>query len=156
TSCCRTDLPRSGSRCASRRSAAARSNSRSPGPTRRAVPPRVLEPRPRAPHPDGMDIVGLPQAGPEPGYQSLQRPIDFTPAAAAKVKELLAEAGNAALKLRVYIQGGGCSGFQYGFEFDEEQSGDDVAVDTDGVVLVVDPLSLQYLMGSAVDYVESL
>ena len=99
-----------------------------------------------------MDIVGLPGTAPPPP----KRPIDFTAAAAAKVRELIAEEGNAALKLRVYIQGGGCSGFQYGFEFDEEQSGDDLAVDTDGVVLVVDPLSLQYLAGSAVDYVESL
>ena len=99
-----------------------------------------------------MDIVGLPETGPPPPKQA----IDFTTAAAAKVKELIAEEGNAALKLRVYIQGGGCSGFQYGFEFDEEQAEDDLAVDTDGVLLVVDPLSLQYLMGSAVDYVESL
>lgn len=99
-----------------------------------------------------MDIVGLPETAPAPP----KRPIDFTTAAAAKVKELIADEGNAALKLRVYIQGGGCSGFQYGFEFDEEQAEDDLAVDTDGVVLVVDPLSLQYLAGSAVDYVESL
>ena len=94
--------------------------------------------------------------GADPGYQSLQRPLDFTPAAAAKVRELIAEEGNPALKLRVYIQGGGCSGFQYGFEFDEQQGGDDLVIDTDGVVLLVDPLSLQYLMGAAVDYVESL
>src|SRR3546814_12804734 len=60
------------------------------------------------------------------------------------------EEGNPALKLRVYIQGGGCSGFQYGFEFDEQQGEDDLAIDTDGVVLLVDPLSLQYLMGAAV------
>ncbi|MEZ0470969.1 iron-sulfur cluster insertion protein ErpA [Luteimonas salinilitoris] len=90
------------------------------------------------------------------GYQALQRPLDFTQAAAAKVRELIVEEGNPALKLRVYIQGGGCSGFQYGFEFDEEQADEDLAVDTDGVVLLVDPLSLQYLMGAAVDYVESL
>lgn len=99
-----------------------------------------------------MDIVGLP----EPGYKSLQRPIDFTSAAAAKVRELIAGEGNPALKLRVYIQGGGCSGFQYGFEFDEEQAEDDLAIDTDGVLMLVDPLSLQYLMGASVDYVESL
>ena len=67
-----------------------------------------------------MDIVGLPEN--DAGYQSLQRPIDFTPAAAAKVRELIAGEGNEALKLRVYIQGGGCSGFQYGFEFDEESA----------------------------------
>ena len=83
-------------------------------------------------------------------------PMQFTAAAAAKVRELIAEEGNADLKLRVYIQGGGCSGFQYGFEFDENRAEDDVAVDTDGVSLLVDPLSLQYLMGASVDYVESL
>ena len=91
-----------------------------------------------------------------PGYQSLDRPLGFTPAAAAKVRELVSEEGNEALKLRVYIQGGGCSGFQYGFEFDEEQGEDDLAVRTDGVTLLVDPLSLQYLMGAEVDYAESL
>ncbi|HSR65006.1 MAG TPA: iron-sulfur cluster insertion protein ErpA [Xanthomonadaceae bacterium] len=91
-----------------------------------------------------------------PDYQSLQRPLDFTAAAARKVRELVAEEGNAALKLRVYIQGGGCSGFQYGFEFDEQQGEDDLAVETDGVTLLVDPLSLQYLMGAEVDYSESL
>jgi iron-sulfur cluster insertion protein len=91
-----------------------------------------------------------------PDYLSLQRPLDFTPAAAAKVRELIAEEGNAALKLRVYIQGGGCSGFQYGFEFDEQQGEDDLAIVTDEVTLLVDPLSLQYLMGAAVDYTESL
>ncbi|TYT26889.1 iron-sulfur cluster insertion protein ErpA [Luteimonas viscosa] len=91
-----------------------------------------------------------------PGYQSLDRPLEFTPAAAVKVRELIAEEGNPALKLRVYIQGGGCSGFQYGFEFDEQQADEDLAITTDGVTLVVDPLSLQYLMGASVDYAESL
>jgi iron-sulfur cluster insertion protein len=91
-----------------------------------------------------------------PDYQSLDRPLQFTSAAASKVRELIAEEGNEALKLRVYIQGGGCSGFQYGFEFDEQQGEDDLAVQTDGVTLLVDPLSLQYLMGAQVDYTESL
>ena len=91
-----------------------------------------------------------------PDYQSLDRPLQFSSAAAAKVRELIAEEGNEALKLRVYIQGGGCSGFQYGFEFDEQQGEDDLAVLTDGVTLLVDPLSLQYLMGAEVDYSESL
>ncbi|MEG3791826.1 iron-sulfur cluster insertion protein ErpA [Lysobacter sp. CCNWLW3] len=98
-------------------------------------------------------ITALPTA---PDYHSLERPLDFTAAAATKVRELIAEEGNAALKLRVYIQGGGCSGFQYGFEFDEQQGEDDLAVQTDGVTLLVDPLSLQYLMGAVVDYTESL
>ena len=82
--------------------------------------------------------------------------IDFTAAAAGKVRELIREEGNEALKLRVYIQGGGCSGFQYGFEFDEQQNEDDLAVYTDEVTLLVDPLSLQYLVGAQVDYTESL
>lgn len=82
--------------------------------------------------------------------------IDFTAAAADKVRELIREEGNPALKLRVYIQGGGCSGFQYGFEFDEQQNEDDLAIRTEDVVLLVDPLSLQYLVGAQVDYTESL
>lgn len=101
-------------------------------------------------------LVSLPVAASAPDYQSLDRPLDFTVAAAAKVRELIQEEGNAALALRVYIQGGGCSGFQYGFEFDENRAEDDVAVNTDDVTLLVDPLSLQYLMGSEVDYSESL
>ena len=72
------------------------------------------------------------------------------------MRELIAEEGNPALKLRVYISGGGCSGFQYGFSFDEERAEDDLAVQKDGVTLVVDPLSLQYLAGAEIDYSESL
>jgi len=83
-------------------------------------------------------------------------PMVFTPAAAAKVRELLVDEGDEALKLRAYIHGGGCTGFQYGFEFDDLQNEDDVAIVTDGATLLVDPLSLQYLVGAAVDYVESL
>jgi iron-sulfur cluster insertion protein len=102
-----------------------------------------------------MDIIS-PESLHAPDYQSLERPLQFTTAAAAKVRELVAEEGNPDLKLRVYIQGGGCSGFQYGFEFDEAQAEDDLAVLTDGMTLLVDPLSLQYLMGAEVDYTESL
>lgn len=80
----------------------------------------------------------------------------FTAAAASKVSELIVEEGNPGLKLRVYISGGGCSGFQYGFTFDEERAEDDFAVEKDGVVLLVDPLSLQYLGGAEIDYAESL
>ena len=112
---------------------------------------------PRGPILEAMStLVSLPGATPAPDYQSLDRPLNFTTAAAAKVRELVQEEGNAALALRVYIQGGGCSGFQYGFEFDENRAEDDLAVDTDNVTLLVDPLSLQYLMGSEVDYTESL
>lgn len=82
--------------------------------------------------------------------------ILFSDAAARKVQELVLEEGNPDLKLRVYISGGGCSGFQYGFSFDEERAEDDIAVDNDGVTLLVDPLSFQYLMGAEVDYVENL
>jgi len=104
-----------------------------------------------------MESINTPTPAPAaPSYQSLDRPLQFSTAAAGKVRELIAEEGNDALKLRVYIHGGGCSGFQYGFEFDEEQGEDDVAVRTDGVTLLVDPLSLQYLMGAEVDYTESL
>lgn len=82
--------------------------------------------------------------------------LQFTQAAARKVRELMLEEGNPALKLRVYIQGGGCSGFQYGFSFEEAPQEDDLAVETDGVTLIVDPVSLQYLVGAEVDYSESL
>ncbi|MFT4178333.1 MAG: iron-sulfur cluster insertion protein ErpA [Thermomonas sp.] len=99
-----------------------------------------------------MDIAATHAATPA----SPPAPLLFSAAAAAKVRELIDEEGNAALKLRVYIQGGGCSGFQYGFEFDEGQNEDDLAIVTDGVTLLVDPLSLQYLMGATVDYSESL
>lgn len=91
-----------------------------------------------------------------PSYQDIDAPLQFTSAAAAKVRNLIAEEGNPALNLRVYISGGGCSGFQYGFEFDEQRTEDDLAVERDGVTLLVDPLSLQYLMGAEVDYRENL
>jgi iron-sulfur cluster insertion protein len=91
-----------------------------------------------------------------PTYQQIETPIQFSAAAAAKVAELIRDEGNDSLNLRVYIQGGGCSGFQYGFEFDESRADDDVAVLRDGVTLLVDPLSLQYLLGAEVDYTESL
>ena len=91
-----------------------------------------------------------------PSYQQLESPLQFSAAAAAKVQALIREEGNPALHLRVYIQGGGCSGFQYGFEFDENREDDDFAIERDGVTLLVDPMSLQYLMGAEVDYSESL
>ena len=80
----------------------------------------------------------------------------FTDAAARKVQQLITEEQNPDLKLRVYITGGGCSGFQYGFTFDENQAADDIAVEREGVRLLVDPLSFQYLIGAEVDYSESL
>jgi iron-sulfur cluster insertion protein len=91
-----------------------------------------------------------------PDYRSSGAPLVFTDAAAHKVRELIDEEGNPALKLRVYISGGGCSGFQYGFTFDETRAEDDLAVDKEGVTLLVDPLSLQYLTGAEIDYAENL
>lgn len=83
-------------------------------------------------------------------------PLIFTDAAAVKVKDLLAEEGNPELKLRVFVQGGGCSGFQYGFTFDETVNEDDTVLDKNGVQLLVDPMSFQYLVGAEIDYKEDL
>ncbi|QQF66649.1 iron-sulfur cluster insertion protein ErpA [Histophilus somni] len=83
-------------------------------------------------------------------------PLTFTDAAANKVKTLISEEENTELKLRVYITGGGCSGFQYGFTFDEKTNDGDLIVENSGVKLVVDPMSLQYLVGGTVDYTEGL
>ncbi|HCS91931.1 MAG: iron-sulfur cluster insertion protein ErpA [Thiohalocapsa sp. PB-PSB1] len=83
-------------------------------------------------------------------------PLVFTTQAAAKVADLIAEEGNTDLMLRVYIQGGGCSGFQYGFTFAETVEEGDTEVETDGVTLLVDPMSLQYLSGAEIDYTEGL
>lgn len=86
----------------------------------------------------------------------LEVPLVFTTSAASKVAELIRDEGNPGLMLRVYIQGGGCSGFQYGFTFDEEIQDGDTEIETDGVKLLVDPMSLQYLMGAEIDYTEGL
>ncbi|KAA0215218.1 MAG: iron-sulfur cluster insertion protein ErpA [Lautropia sp.] len=83
-------------------------------------------------------------------------PLLFTESAAAKVKELIDEEGNPALKLRVFVQGGGCSGFQYGFTFDEETNEDDTVMEKDGVTLLIDAMSFQYLVGAEIDYKEDL
>lgn len=80
----------------------------------------------------------------------------FTDAAATKVKQLIDDEGNPNLKLRVYIQGGGCSGFQYGFTFDEEEGEGDTRIVNNDVVMLVDPMSMQYLSGAEVDYKEDL
>jgi iron-sulfur cluster insertion protein len=78
----------------------------------------------------------------------------FTDSAAAKVRELIEEEGNPDLKLRVFVTGGGCSGFQYGFTFDEEVAEDDAVIEKGGVTLLIDPMSYQYLVGAEIDYVE--
>ena len=80
----------------------------------------------------------------------------FTDNAANKVKELIEEEGNPSLKLRVFVTGGGCSGFQYGFTFDEEVNEDDTTMEKNGVMLLIDPMSYQYLVGAEIDYSEGL
>ena len=80
----------------------------------------------------------------------------FTDAAALKVSQLIQEEGNARLKLRVFVSGGGCSGFQYGFTFDENEEDGDTAVENQGVRLLIDPMSFQYLAGAEIDYKEDL
>ena len=83
-------------------------------------------------------------------------PFVFTDNAAGKVKELIEDEGNPELKLRVFVTGGGCSGFQYGFTFDEVANDDDTALQKNGVTLLVDPMSYQYLVGAEIDYTEGL
>ena len=83
-------------------------------------------------------------------------PLNFTDSAAAKVKQLIDEEGVPGLKLRVFVSGGGCSGFQYGFTFDETTNEDDTTVEKNGVSLLIDPMSFQYLAGSEIDYQEGL
>ena len=88
-----------------------------------------------------------------------QLPTDalvFTDAAALKVADLIEKEGNSELMLRVFISGGGCSGFQYGFTFEEELGDGDARVQNQGVTLLVDPMSVQYLMGAEIDYKEDL
>jgi iron-sulfur cluster insertion protein len=80
----------------------------------------------------------------------------FTDSAASKVKDLIEEEKNDALKLRVFVSGGGCSGFQYGFTFDENVQDGDTKVEKNGVTLLVDPMSFQYLTGAEIDYKEDL
>ncbi len=79
-------------------------------------------------------------------------PLVFTDSAANKVKQLIDEEGNTELKLRVFVTGGGCSGFQYGFTFDEVKSDDDTVMEKNGVMLLIDPMSYQYLAGAEIDY----
>ena len=82
--------------------------------------------------------------------------LNFSDAAAYKVKELIDEEGDQSLMLRVFISGGGCSGFQYGFTFDQTEGDGDTVVENQGVKLLIDPMSIQYLMGAEIDYSEGL
>ncbi len=86
----------------------------------------------------------------------MQAQLIFTDSAASKVKKLIEEEGNNDLKLRVFVSGGGCSGFKYGFTFDELINEDDTVMEKNGVKLVIDPMSFQYLVGSEIDYQENL
>lgn len=83
-------------------------------------------------------------------------PLVFTDNAADKVRQLIDEEGNPDLKLRVFVSGGGCSGFQYGFTFEEDRQEDDTAMVKNGVTLLVDPMSYQYLVGAEIDYQENV
>ena len=88
--------------------------------------------------------------------EAMPAPLIFSDSAAAKVADLVAEEGNPDLKLRVFVQGGGCSGFQYGFTFDEVANEDDTQMSKNGVTLLIDAMSLQYLGGAEIDYKEDL
>ncbi len=92
----------------------------------------------------------------QPVGEDMPVPLIFTDSAAAKVKDLVDEEGNPDLKLRVFVQGGGCSGFQYGFTFDEVVNEDDTPMTKNGVTLLIDAMSLQYLMGAEIDYKDDL
>lgn len=100
-----------------------------------------------------MNAIAEPLA---PAADEMPVPLVFTDSAAAKVADLVAEEGNPELKLRVFVQGGGCSGFQYGFTFEEAVAEDDTALEKHGVTLLVDPMSFQYLQGAEIDYSEGV
>jgi iron-sulfur cluster insertion protein len=95
-------------------------------------------------------------SNPSSGSGGIPTALLFTDAAASKVAELIREEANPALKLRVFVTGGGCSGFQYGFTFDENVEEGDTCIENQGVQLLVDPMSVQYLMGAEIDYREDL
>ena len=88
--------------------------------------------------------------------EQMPEPLVFTDSAANKVRQLIEEEGNPELKLRVFVTGGGCSGFQYGFTFDETTAEDDTTMLKAGVTLLIDPMSLQYLLGAEIDYQENI
>ena len=102
-----------------------------------------------------MSITEL-KSGRDVIEEEIPPPLMFTDAAAAKVKNLIDEEDNEELMLRVFVTGGGCSGFQYGFTFDENVNEGDTEVQKGGVTLLVDPMSIQYLTGAEIDYTEGL
>ena len=101
-------------------------------------------------------LVSLPGTPAAPDYQSLDRPLNFTAAAATKVHELIRDEGNDALALRVYIQGGGCSGFQYGMRLEAEKAEDDWEIEVEGVKLLVDPFTHPMIDNVTIDFIDSL
>lgn len=104
--------------------------------------------------PKKVTIADVPEA--EVPDSDIPDPLIFTDEAAAKVKSLIEEEGNDALMLRVFVSGGGCSGFQYGFTFDESIAEGDTVVEKGDVKLLIDPTSFQYLVGGEIDYTEGL
>ncbi|KPV39379.1 iron-sulfur cluster insertion protein ErpA [Thiohalorhabdus denitrificans] len=94
--------------------------------------------------------------GMEEQNEQIPDPIELTDSAVEKLKELIAQEGNPDLMLRVFVSGGGCSGFQYGFTFDENRQEADTVVEKDGVTILLDMMSIQYLMGASIDYKEDL
>ena len=86
----------------------------------------------------------------------MQTDLKISPDAVTRVRQLLASKDNPDVMLRVYIQGGGCSGFQYGFQFDEDAQEDDISIEQDGIRILVDMLSLQYLGGAEIDYKDDI
>jgi iron-sulfur cluster insertion protein len=91
-----------------------------------------------------------------PAHTPAPAPILFSDNAALKVRELITEEGNPNLQLRIYVSGGGCSGFQYGFAFEEGVGNDDIVVEKEGVRVLIDPVSMQYLAGASVDFQDNL
>jgi iron-sulfur cluster insertion protein len=101
-------------------------------------------------------MTEMENAVPHPAETAMPGALVFSDAAASKVRSLIDEEGNPDLKLRVFVSGGGCSGFQYGFTFDEVTNEDDTAMEKNGVTLLIDPMSYQYLVGAEIDYQEGL
>lgn len=88
--------------------------------------------------------------------EEIPAPVTITDSALSKIRSMLKEEGNPALKLRIFVTGGGCSGFQYGFSFEEEVNEDDTSMQKEEVTILIDPVSLQYMVGAAIDYTENL
>jgi iron-sulfur cluster insertion protein len=106
--------------------------------------------------PGAPTLVFMNDTATQTAADAAEAPLLFTDAAARKVSELIAGEGNPNLMLRVFVQGGGCSGLQYGFEFDEQVQDGDTCVENQGVKLLIDPMSFQYLGGAEIDFRDNL